>query len=415
MLSSHKSTSNEKKNLIGLTLQELIDTLSESIPTITPQKATRIFTHIYTQGQTNFHDMKVMITKREMDELADKFEIRYPMNICAETISPLDKTRKYLFDLHEDERKVEGVVMHFPERERITMCVSSQVGCSMNCSFCHTGSQKLERNLTAAEIVGQVMHAKQLYHNFPIHAYSLPIQTEKYREKRRKIVDNNSMNDIQLPIPDQMERITHIVFMGQGEPLYNHKNVFKAVKILNEQHGLNISRKRIGISTCGVVPIMRRVVTELGVDLLISLHATYNDLRDVLVPINKTYPLEYLFDTLREMIQKKELDRKVTFEYVMLRGVNDSIAEAHRLVELVKGITCAFHLIEFNTWPGAPYECSTPETIDAFGAVLRNAGIRTGVRRSKGKDIQAACGQLKTSEIVKSRRAEQLRRVSAKM
>ena len=219
MLSSHKSTSNEKKNLIGLTLQELIDTLSESIPTITPQKATRIFTHIYTQGQTNFHDMKVMITKREMDELADKFEIRYPMNICAETISPLDKTRKYLFDLHEDERKVEGVVMHFPERERITMCVSSQVGCSMNCSFCHTGSQKLERNLTAAEIVGQVMHAKQLYHNFPIHAYSLPIQTEKYREKRRKIVDNNSMNDIQLPIPDQMERITHIVFMGQGEPL----------------------------------------------------------------------------------------------------------------------------------------------------------------------------------------------------
>lgn len=187
------------------------------------------------------------------------------------------------------------------------------------------------------------------------------------------------------------------------------------MKILNEQHGLNISRKRIGISTCGVVPIMRRVVTELGVDLLISLHATYNDLRDVLVPINKTYPLEYLFDTLREMIQKKELDRKVTFEYVMLRGVNDSIAEAHRLVELVKGITCAFHLIEFNTWPGAPYECSTPETIDAFGAVLRNAGIRTGVRRSKGKDIQAACGQLKTSEIVKSRRAEQLRRVSAKM
>ncbi|KAG2373799.1 hypothetical protein C9374_011684 [Naegleria lovaniensis] len=409
----NSSITTSKKNLIGLTLQELIDTLSESIPSITPHKATRIFSHMYTQGQTSFHDMKVTITKREMDELSEKFEIRYPMSVCAETISSLDKTRKYLFDLHEDERKVEGVVMHFPEKERITMCVSSQVGCSMNCSFCHTGSQKLERNLTAAEIVGQVMLAKQKYHNFPLHAYSLPIQTEKDREKRRNYNENAVSNVIS--VPDQMERITHIVFMGQGEPLYNHKNVFKAVKILNEQHGLNISRKRIGISTCGVVPIMRRVVTELGVDLLISLHATYNDLRDVLVPINKTYPLEHLFETLREMILNKELDRKVTFEYVMLRGVNDSISEAHRLVELVKGITCAFHLIEFNTWPGAPYECSTSETIDAFGAVLRNAGIRTGVRRSKGKDIQAACGQLKTSEFVKSRRAEQLRRVSAQL
>jgi 23S rRNA (adenine2503-C2)-methyltransferase len=269
-----------------------------------------------------------------------------------------------------DGQEIESV--HIPEEDRGTLCVSSQVGCTLTCKFCHTGTQRLVRNLEAPEIVGQVMIARDALGEWPS--------------------------------PAEDRQITNIVMMGMGEPLYNFENVAKALKIVMDHEGLSISRRKITLSTAGVVPMIRRCGTELGVNLAISLHAVTDELRDVLVPLNKKYPIAELLDACRTYPGSSNA-RRITFEYVMLKGVNDTPAEARALVRLLAGIPAKVNLIPFNPWPGAPFECSSDEGIAAFADIVNAAGYSSPVRTPRGRDILAACGQLK-SESVKLRKSE---------
>jgi 23S rRNA (adenine2503-C2)-methyltransferase len=303
-------------------------------------------------------------------DLAARFKLARP-EIVEEQIST-DGTRKWLlrYPPRGAGRPVEVETVYIPEEGRGTLCVSSQVGCTLTCSFCHTGTQKLVRNLTAEEIVGQVLMARERLGDFPT---------------------------AEMPgSPEEGRLVSNIVMMGMGEPLYNFDNVNTALAIASDGDGLALSKRRITLSTSGVVPMIPRTGAEMGVGLAISLHAVRDELRNELVPINKKWPIAELLDACRTYPGLTN-SRRITFEYVMLKGVNDSLPEARELVKLLKGIPAKINLIPFNPWPGSPYQCSDWEQIETFADVVNRAGYASPIRTPRGRDILAACGQLKSA------------------
>nr|WP_236571500.1 23S rRNA (adenine(2503)-C(2))-methyltransferase RlmN [Rhodovarius lipocyclicus] len=351
-----------RTDLVGLSREELaaeMVAMGEK-----PFRAKQLWHWIYHQGERDFSRMST-IAKPFQQKLAERFVIGRP-EIGTEQTSN-DGTRKWLFRFR-DAQQVETV--YIPEDDRGSVCISTQVGCTLSCSFCHTGTQKLVRNLGAAEIVGQFMAARDSYGEWP--------------------TPKGGGED------DDGRRLSNIVVMGMGEPLYNYEAVRKALTIVMDHEGIALSRRRITLSTSGVVPVMDICGQELGVNLAVSLHAVRNDLRDVLVPLNRKYPIEELLAACRRYPGVSNA-RRITFEYVMLRGVNDSAAEARELARLLKDIPAKVNLIPFNPWPGNDYQTSKPETIREFSEILLAAGISSPVRRPRGRDILAACGQLKTA------------------
>jgi 23S rRNA (adenine2503-C2)-methyltransferase len=349
--------------LLGLSRAALADELASiGAPAF---RARQLWHWIYHRGLTDFAEMTTL-AKDFRAKLADKYRVGRPQ-VVGDLMSA-DGTRKWLVRL-DDGNEVETV--YIPEEDRGTLCVSSQVGCTLTCSFCHTGTQRLVRNLTAGEIVGQVMLARDALGEWPS--------------------------------PQDGRLLSNVVMMGMGEPLYNFDAVRDALKIVMDHEGLAISRRRITLSTSGLVPMIRRCGEEIGVNLAISLHATNDALRDVLVPINKKHDLASLLDACRTYPGVHNA-RRITFEYVMLKGVNDSPAEARALVRLLDGIPAKVNLIPFNPWPGAPYECSDEAAIQIFGDIVNAAGYASPVRTPRGRDIGAACGQLK-SESQRLRRS----------
>jgi 23S rRNA (adenine2503-C2)-methyltransferase len=357
-------------DLVGLTRAEL----AAELATIGAEKfrAQQLWQWIYNRGATEFAAMS-SLSKKFRAELAEHYVVGRPE--VSRALESIDGTRKWLLKF-PDGQEVESV--HIPEDDRGTLCVSSQVGCTLTCKFCHTGTQKLVRNLSPAEIVGQVMNAR-----------------DKLGE---------------WPSPAEDRQLTNIVMMGMGEPLYNYENVAKALKIVMDNEGLALSKRKITLSTAGVVPMIERCGAELGVNLAVSLHAVTDELRNVIVPINRKYPIKQLLDACRSYPGSSNA-RRITFEYVMLKDVNDTPAEARELVRLLDGIPAKVNLIPFNPWPGAPYECSTPAAIKAFADIVNDAGYSSPVRTPRGRDILAACGQLK-SDSIKLRKSEQLRRAA---
>ena len=331
-----------------------------------PFRARQLWHWIYYRGATDFAAM-TNLAKGFREQLAERYALRRPAVANAQASS--DGTRKWLLRF-DDGQEVETV--HIPESDRGTLCVSSQVGCTLTCRFCHTGTQRMVRNLGAAEIVGQVMLARDALGEWPS--------------------------------PQDDRQLTNVVLMGMGEPLYNFGNVAAAMKIVMDPEGLAISRRKITLSTAGVVPMIARCGAEIGVNLAISLHAVTDELRDELVPLNRKHPIAELLDACRHYPGSSNA-RRITFEYVMLKGVNDSPAEARELVRLLKGIPAKVNLIPFNPWPGAPYECSTDPAIAAFSDIVFAAGYSAPVRTPRGRDILAACGQLKSASV-KARRSE---------
>ena len=359
-------------NLVGLTREALRDVLIEHG---TPEKQAKmrmgqIWQWMYEKGVRSFDEM-TNLSKSYRVELAEKFVVEVP-EVVTRQISD-DGTRKYLVRIaggHEVE------VVYIPETDRGTLCISSQVGCTLTCSFCHTGTQKLVRNLTAGEIIGQVMIARDDLGEWP------------------EIGARNSESRL----------LSNIVLMGMGEPLYNFDNVRDAMKIAMDPEGISLSRRRITLSTSGVVPEIAKTADEIGCMLAVSFHATTDEVRDKLVPINKRWNIETLLDALRAYPKASNSER-ITFEYVMLKGVNDSDEDARRLVKLIKGIPAKINLIPFNEWPGAPYERSDWARIKAFSNIVFDAGYSSPIRRPRGEDIMAACGQLK-SETERARKSK---------
>jgi len=359
-----KDPASDQINLVGLSREDLRTVLIENG---TPEKqakmrAGQIWQWIYQWGVRDFTQM-TNLGKAYREELDAKFEARIP-EVVSKQISE-DGTRKYLVRInggHEVE------VVYIPEEGRGTLCISSQVGCTLTCSFCHTGTQKLVRNLTAGEIVGQVMMARDDLDEWP----------EKGSRKP----------DVRL--------LSNIVLMGMGEPLYNFENVRDAMKIVMDGDGIALGRRRITLSTSGVVPEIHRTAKEIGCLLAVSFHATTDETRDMLVPINKRWNIEALLDALRDYPKVSNSER-ITFEYVMLKDVNDSDEDAHRLIKLLDGIPSKVNLIPFNEWPGAPYKRSSNNRIHAFAKILLAAGYASPIRTPRGEDIMAACGQLKSA------------------
>ena len=351
-------------NVVGLTREQLRDAL---IAAGTPEKQARmrtgqIWQWVYQWGVRDFGQM-TNLAKSYRADLADRFVIEIP-EVVSKQVST-DGTRKYLVRIaggHEVE------VVYIPEDSRGTLCISSQVGCTLTCSFCHTGTQKLVRNLTAAEIVGQVMMARDDLGEWP----------EQGAPK------------------DETRLLSNIVLMGMGEPLYNFENVRDAMNIVMDPEGIQLSRRRITLSTSGVVPEIARTAREIGCQLAVSFHATTNETRDKLVPINKRWNIETLLDALRSYPKVSNSER-ITFEYVMLQGVNDSTDDARRLIKLIEGIPAKINLIPFNEWPGAPYRRSSNNRIRAFADIIYKAGYASPIRTPRGEDIMAACGQLKSA------------------
>jgi len=341
-----------------------------------PFRARQLWHWIYHRGVTDFAAM-TNLAKGFRERLAARYELRRPE--IATALASADGTRKWLLRF-KDGQEVETV--HIPESDRGTLCVSSQVGCTLNCTFCHTGTQHLVRNLGAAEIVAQVMVARDALGEWPSPAEGRTPGTPALAGGR--------------------PGVTNIVLMGMGEPLYNYDNVAAALKIMMDPEGLAVSRRKITLSTAGVVPMIARIGAELGVNLAVSLHAVSDELRDQIVPLNRKYPIAELLQACRHYPGSSNA-RRITFEYVMLKGINDSPAEARELVRLLKGIPAKVNLIPFNPWPGAPYECSTDAAIAAFSDIVFDAGYSAPVRTPRGRDILAACGQLK-SESVRARR-----------
>ena len=351
-------------NLVGLTRDQMRDVL---IGAGAPEKQAKmrvgqIWQWIYQWGVRDFETM-TNLSKTFRAELAAQFVIEVP-EVVSKQVST-DGTRKWLVRIaggHEVE------VVYIPEESRGTLCISSQVGCTLTCSFCHTGTQKLVRNLTAAEIVGQVMMARDDLEEWPIPGAP----------------------------KDETRLLSNIVLMGMGEPLYNFENVRDAMKIAMDPEGIQLSRRRITLSTSGVVPEIARTAQEIGCQLAISFHATTDEVRDGLVPINKRWNIETLLDALRAYPKVSNSER-ITFEYVMLDGVNDSDEDARRLVKLIEGIPAKINLIPFNEWPGAPYKRSSNNRIRKFADIIYNAGYASPIRKPRGEDIMAACGQLKSA------------------
>jgi 23S rRNA (adenine2503-C2)-methyltransferase len=366
-----EAVQNGLKNLVGLSRDELLEEMRAF--GAEPFRARQLWHWIYHRGAVDFAVM-TSLAKDFRARLADTYVLRRPE--VSRALASIDGTRKWLLRF-PDGQEIETV--HIPEEDRGTLCVSSQVGCTLTCKFCHTGTQRLVRNLDAAEIIGQVMIARDALEEWPS--------------------------------PAEDRQLSNIVMMGMGEPLYNYDNVAKALRIVMDHEGLSISKRKITLSTSGVVPMIERCGAELGVNLAISLHAVNDALRDVLVPLNKKYPIAALLDACRTYPGSSNA-RRITFEYVMLKGVNDTPAEARELVRLLKGIHAKVNLIPFNPWPGAPYECSAPAAIKAFADIVFEAGYSSPVRTPRGQDIMAACGQLK-SDSVKLRRSEILRREAA--
>ncbi|WP_405402012.1 23S rRNA (adenine(2503)-C(2))-methyltransferase RlmN [Paracoccus sp. Ld10] len=351
-------------NIVGLTRAQLLDAL---IAAGTPERQAKmrvgqVWQWVYHWGVRDFAQM-TNLAKDYRALLAANFEITLPEVVTRQVSN--DGTRKYLVRIaggHEVE------VVYIPEEGRGTLCVSSQVGCTLTCSFCHTGTQKLVRNLTAGEIVGQLMLARDDLGEWPVRGAP----------------------------KDETRLISNMVLMGMGEPLYNFENVRDAMKVVMDNEGLTLSRRRITLSTSGVVPEIARTAQEIGCLLAVSFHATTDEVRDRLVPINKRWNIETLLTALRDYPRLTNSER-ITFEYVMLAGVNDSDADAHRLVELIRGIPAKINLIPFNEWPGAPYKRSSNNRIHAFADIIHNAGYASPIRTPRGEDIMAACGQLKSA------------------
>ena len=334
-------------------------------------RVAQIWHWVYHRGVTSF-DRMTDVAKELRGGLASVFQIDRP-ELAEEQIST-DGTRKWLLRLAPDAdgRRQEIETVYIPEADRGTLCISSQVGCTLTCTFCHTGTQRLVRNLTAGEILGQVMFA---------------------RDRLREWPDEMALNPSP---PSGLRYITNVVLMGMGEPLFNFDNVKTAMLIAADGDGVSLSKRRITLSTSGVVPMIPKAGSEIGTMLAISLHGTTDEIRDRLVPLNRKFPIAALLDACRAYPGLSNA-RRITFEYVTLKGVNDSTADAKRLVRLLEGIPAKVNLIPFNPWPGAPYECSDWETIERFADILNRAGYASPVRTPRGRDIMAACGQLKSA------------------
>jgi 23S rRNA (adenine2503-C2)-methyltransferase len=363
-----RSPAAARPNLIGQTRAELADALLAAGDRRDglAMRARQLWHWLYHRGARDFAQM-TSIAKDMRARLEQNFVIDRPG--VADLRHSRDGTRKWLLRFADGE---EAECVHIPEADRGALCVSAQVGCTLTCRFCHTGTQKLVRNLTAAEIVGQVLIARDALGEWPT--------------------------------PEGPRLLSNIVMMGMGEPLYNFDNVARALKIVMDGEGLSISKRRITLSTAGVVPMMRRAGAELGVNLAVSLHAVRDEVRDVIVPLNKKYPIAELLAACRDYPGANNA-RRITFEYVMLKGVNDSPADARELVRLIAGIPAKVNLIPFNSWPGAPYECSTPAAMRAFAEIVNDAGFSAPIRTPRGRDIMAACGQLKSASV-KKRKSE---------
>ena len=374
----------QKRELIGLSREDLAEALAEvGVPERQIRmRVSQLWHWLYMRGIDDFDAMS-NISKEMRALLKANFTIARP-EIADEQISS-DGTRKWLlrFPPRGAGRPVEVETVYIPEEGRGTLCISSQVGCTLTCSFCHTGTQKLVRNLTAGEILAQLILARDRLGDFP---------------------DTEAAPG--TVVPSEGRKVSNIVMMGMGEPLYNFDNVKKALLIASDGDGLSISKRRITLSTSGVVPEIHRTGAEIGVMLAISLHAVRDALRDELVPINKKYPLDTLLQACRDYPGLSNA-RRITFEYVMLKGVNDSLEDARDLVRLLKGIPAKINLIPFNPWPGSAYECSDWEQIERFADFINQAGYASPIRTPRGRDILAACGQLK-SESERLRKSERL-------
>jgi 23S rRNA (adenine2503-C2)-methyltransferase len=364
------SVMENRTSLIGLSPDALKEALISAgvAEKAAPMRVRQLWNWIYVHGAREFAPMS-NLAKEFRSSMDARFTLARP-GVVTEQISG-DGTRKWLV---RGAGGQEFETVFIPEPGRGTLCVSSQVGCTLNCRFCHTGTQKLVRNLTPDEIVGQVMIARDALGDWP--------STGADR------------------------RLTNVVMMGMGEPLYNFDNVKAALAIVADGDGLALSRRRITLSTAGVVPMIKRAGEEIGSSLAISLHAARDEVRDVIVPINKKYKIAELLDACRAYPGVSNA-RRITFEYVMLKGVNDSLADARELVRVIRGIPAKINLIPFNPWPGAPYECSDWEQIEKFAEIVNRAGYASPVRTPRGRDIMAACGQLK-SESLKQRASERI-------
>src|SRR5882762_7213386 len=367
-----------RPSLVGLSRVALADALG-LIGVPEKQRKMRVqqlWNWIYVRGVTGFDAMS-SVSKELRAALAEHFTLERP-EVVAEQVSA-DGTRKWLLRLpgeHAGERPHEVECVYIPDTGRATLCVSSQVGCTLTCSFCHTGTQRLVRNLTPGEIVGQVMVARDRLGDWPggvrAQGPGLPTECDRF--------------------------VSNIVMMGMGEPLYNFEAVRDALLVVADGEGLSISKRRITLSTSGVVPMIARAGEEIGTMLAVSLHAVTDELRNELVPLNRKYPIRELLDACRTYPGSSNA-RRITFEYVMLKGVNDSPAEARELVRLLRGIPAKVNLIPFNPWPGAPYECSSAAAVAAFSDIVFAAGYSAPVRTPRGRDILAACGQLKSASV----------------
>jgi 23S rRNA (adenine2503-C2)-methyltransferase len=348
-----------RTSLIGLSPNALKEALISAgvVEKAAGMRVRQLWNWIYAHGARDFAAM-TNLAKDFRAQMDERFTLKRP-EIVTEQISN-DGTRKWLIR-GEGGEEFESVFI--PEPGRGTLCVSSQVGCTLNCRFCHTGTQKLVRNLTPFEIVAQVMIAR------------------------------DALGD--WPSTGENRRLTNVVMMGMGEPLYNFDNVKAALAIVADGDGLALSKRRITLSTAGVVPMIKRAGDEIGCSLAISLHAARDEVRDVIVPINKKYKIAELLDACRAYPGVSNA-RRITFEYVMLKGINDSLADARELVRVIRGIPAKINLIPFNPWPGAPYECSEWEQIEKFAEIVNRAGYASPVRTPRGRDIMAACGQLKS-------------------
>jgi len=372
-----------RPSLIGLSRAELAERLADIgvLPSQRKMRVQQLWHWIYFRGAESFEEM-TSISRETRAQLAAHFTVDRPQ-VVAEQVSS-DGTRKWLLRLPSGdvvERPHEVECVYIPETDRGTLCISSQVGCTLNCSFCHTGTQRLVRNLTSGEIAGQVMVA---------------------RDRLNDWADRESGGRL----------VTNVVMMGMGEPLYNFEAVRDALLIVADNEGIGISRRRITLSTSGVVPNIVRAGEEIGVMLAVSLHAVRDELRNELVPLNRKYPIAELLQACRDYPGSSNA-RRITFEYVMLKGVNDSLEDARLLVKLLKGIPAKINLIPFNPWPGTRYECSDWEQIEKFSEYIFNAGYSSPVRTPRGRDILAACGQLKSETEKLSVRERQALRAMA--
>ena len=364
----------DQENIIGLSREEIGDRFLNL--GLQKFRSGQVWHWLYHKGATSFEEMTTL-SKKVRAQLGQTFSIKRPM--VSEKQTSADGTIKWLLQF-EDGAKAETVFI--PEEDRGTLCISSQVGCTLNCSFCHTGTQKLVRNLSSSELVGQILIAFDELSAWPSAQIGRPL--------------------------------TNIVLMGMGEPLYNLDNVIKALKIIMDNEGISISKRRITLSTSGIVPEFNRCGLETDVNLAISLHAVTDDVRDILVPINKRYPIKDLLNACREYPGVSN-SRRITFEYVMLKGINDSTSDARALIKLMEGIPAKINLIPFNPWPGSPYECSEKKQIEEFAKIVLKAGYPSPVRTPRGDDILAACGQLKSASVKernkKSRYNERLQEI----